>query len=211
MAYVSHLESRELVALANTRLVDLFLKKGIYEFLPYGKLDAFAAEACRIAPKACDVFLATICGPTTHINETRIQVYVSETPAGTSTYNMAHWMQGVLIDNFQMLDYGSDIENRRHYGQSTPPLYNLGDFKVRTALFTGTNDYLADPADVTRLVAEVPAESIVYSDNQDDFAHLDFTWAFDANTRIYNKVSVLPSVDFLYIDYYYFFVRSPLS
>lgn len=123
---------------------------------------------------------------------------------------MAHWMQGVLIDNFQMLDYGSDIENRRHYGQTTPPLYNLGNFKVRTALFTGTNDYLADPTDVKRLVAEVPAESVVYSDNQDDFAHLDFTWAYDANTRIYNKVSILTVYKMISV-YLVLLVRSLLS
>jgi hypothetical protein len=63
-----------------------------------------------------------------NLNETRIDVYVSETPAGTSVKNMAHWSQGVTTDAFQMFDYGCNIlscPNKQYYNQSTPPLYHL--------------------------------------------------------------------------------------
>jgi len=41
------------------------------------------------------------------------------------------------------------------FHQSTPPLYNVKDMKVPTALFSGGHDTLADPADVAVLLTQV--------------------------------------------------------
>eukprot|EP01040_Poterioochromonas_malhamensis_P012373 gene12373-13526_t len=188
VAYVHHLRSPELAILARTKILDRFLRQGIYEFLPYGRVTKIAPTACQLAPELCHIFLRTICGPTKNLNDTRLQVYVSNTPAGTSTVNMDHWLQGVRENKFQMYDYGSADENKKHYGQRNPPQYELKTFTPKVALFTGSNDYLADPRDVKQLVDELPADKIVYQDNQEDYAHLDFTWAFNANERIYNKI-----------------------
>ncbi|RYG69908.1 alpha/beta fold hydrolase [archaeon] len=188
VAYVSHMQSKILVALAHSDLIDKFYQRGKYEFLPYGPLDIAAAEICALTEQACNVFLMTICGPTQHINASRIQVYVSNTPAGTSVMNMEHWMQGVLVDKFQKYDYKSPDANQRHYNQSTPPLYDLSKMRVKTALFAGDHDYLADPQDVQRLVAELPAAMVVFQDTLQSYAHLDYTWADDAYKNVYNKV-----------------------
>lgn len=91
---------------------------------------------------------------------------MSETPAGTSIQNILHWEQGVLTSTFQKYDWGSEELNIQHYGASTPPAYDLSKVKVKTALFSGGHDYLADPVDVDRLAAELPADIIVYSDKQ---------------------------------------------
>ena len=90
----------------------------------------------------CDLFLMSICGPTRQLNASRIQVYVSETPAGTSSQNMMHWLQGVLSPNFQKYDFGSPEENAAHYGPGVevPPLYDLSRLSVPTALFSGSHD-----------------------------------------------------------------------
>ena len=40
-------------------------------------------------------------------------------------------------------------------------------------------------------MAELPASTIVHTDYQDDFAHLDYTWAYDANVKIYGTVANL--------------------
>lgn len=138
--------------------------------------------------KACDAFLMTICGPTLQINASRIQVYVSNTPAGTSVQNMDHWMQGVLVDSFQRFDYGSAEANRARYGVDEPPKYNLSSMSVRTALFAGEHDYLADPVDVKRMVAELPADKLVYSAYLRNYAHLDYVWAPNAGRDVYTKV-----------------------
>jgi lysosomal acid lipase/cholesteryl ester hydrolase len=193
VAYVSHLESKILVKLAESDLLNRLEQRGMVEFLPYGPVDVLAPEICQRTEKACDAFLMTICGPSRHLNTTRIQVYVSNTPAGTSLQNMQHWMQGINIDAFQMLDFGSEALNVQHYGSAQPPKYDLSLMSVPTALFAGQHDYLADPTDVQRLVSELPTKTVVYTDYQSDYAHLDYVWAPSAATAVYSKVSRLLS------------------
>jgi len=41
-----------------------------------------------------------------------------------------------ITNNFQKLDYGA-AGNLIHYGQPTPPQYDLGKMHVPVALFTG--------------------------------------------------------------------------
>jgi hypothetical protein len=65
-----------------------------------------------------------------------------------------------------MHDFGSSAENQKHYGSDTPPLYDLGAFYPKVAIFSGTNDYLADPVDVQKLYNELPANKIVFRNNQ---------------------------------------------
>lgn len=189
-AYVTNVESQLFRGLAETRLVSALIHEGVYEFLPYRGI--LAPKVCQATPAACNLILEAVGGPTQNLNQTRLQVYVSETPAGTSIFNMDHWAQGILSEDFKMYDYGNEVENMKAYGQKTPPLYVLGDYQgPPIAFFSGSNDWLADPVDVQRLINELPADKIVFQDVQSDFAHLDFTWAFNANTRIYNKITDL--------------------
>jgi len=188
VAYVSGLESKIIRLLAESDVLDRLMARGYYEFLPYGPIEEIAPGICQKIEKGCNVFLMALCGPTKQINASRIQVYVSNTPAGTSSQNMMHWLQGVNIPAFQKLDFGSEEANLEHYGTPTPPLYDLGKMVVPTALFAGQHDYLADPEDVVKLLDELPADKIVHFDNQDDYAHLDFVWAPGAAERIYGQV-----------------------
>jgi len=189
-AYVTNVESEIFRELADTRLVDVLIKEGVYEFLPFRGV--LAPSVCQATPAACNLILEAVGGPTKNLNQTRLQVYVSETPAGTSIFNMDHWAQGINSQNYQMYDFGNEIANMKAYGQKTPPLYDLANYAgPPIAFFSGSNDWLADPMDVARLVSELPLSKIVYQDIQVDFAHLDFTWAFNANTRIYSKISDL--------------------
>jgi hypothetical protein len=73
---------------------------------------------------------------------------VGHDPSGTSVMNMAHWKQVFDNGKFQAYDYGSAKENQAHYGQSSPPEYNLGNIRVPVRLFAGTSDLLADLTDV---------------------------------------------------------------
>jgi len=93
VAYVYHLKSKELVALAKNGVAQKLIDKELYEFLPYGNIELLAPTFCRFGPALCNAFLRTLCGPSSNLNETRLQVYVSETPAGTSIYNIDHWAQ----------------------------------------------------------------------------------------------------------------------
>ena len=53
---------------------------------------------------------------------------------------MAHWKQIFDTGKFEAFNYGSSKENMIHYGQSTPPLYDLSQIRVPVRLFGGTSD-----------------------------------------------------------------------
>ena len=97
-------------------MVVFALRLGIVHALPY---------LTSSFPSLCWLSLQS-----NNLNESRIDVYVSETPAGTSVKNMAHWSQGVTTDAFQMFNYGCNAlscPNKQYYNQSTPPQYDLGN------------------------------------------------------------------------------------
>jgi len=189
VAYVSNQRSLMLRLLADVDTPFILHTLGVQQFLPdTGVVSALAPGFCRAAPGVCDDVVTMICGPSTNLNETRMPLYTSEFPAGTSVKNMMHWANGVKHDKFQMFDYGTDKLNQEHYGSDSPPLYNLTAMPVPVALFYGGNDYLADVKDVQRLLAELNPAKVVYVDQQVDYAHMDFVWAYQANDRIYSKI-----------------------
>lgn len=84
--------------------------------------------------------------------------------------------QGVRTDKFEMYDYGT-AGNKQHYGQSTPPQYELSkiDPSLPIYLYSGGNDILADPTDVKRLVDSLPTNKANFGWKViPDYAHLDF-------------------------------------
>eukprot|EP01118_Nematostelium_gracile_P011680 TRINITY_DN417_c0_g1_i1.p1 TRINITY_DN417_c0_g1~~TRINITY_DN417_c0_g1_i1.p1 ORF type:complete len:114 (-),score=27.42 TRINITY_DN417_c0_g1_i1:16-357(-) len=102
---------------------------------------------------------------------------------------MAHWSQLVTSGNFQMFDYG-EAGNIIHYNSINPPSYPLYNLTYPPiALFTGTNDDLADPIDVQDLIASLPSSNKpVFINNQVTYEHLDFTWGVNAHELIYPDV-----------------------
>jgi len=57
---------------------------------------------------------------------------------------------------------------------------------VATATFSGGNDWLADPTDVSELLPKLPHH--VYHQAIDYYEHLDFIFGLDANVKIYPHV-----------------------
>ncbi len=76
----------------------------------------------------------------------------------------------------------------QHYGQPTPPAFDLSDLKVPVALFTGGKDDLADPADVSRLLNALPSSSVIRVHSEPTYSHLDPIWGLSAATRIYPQI-----------------------
>lgn len=176
VAYVHHCKSIIFDLMAYLDLEALFELLGIKQFLPGKVVNALAPDFCdgEAEMGLCDFFLELLVGPSTDINETRIQVYVSETPADTSVQNMAHWGQMITHEEFRKYNYGDKEENEKHYGTKDPPYYYLANVTVPTALYSGTNDYLADPDDVKTLVKQLPNSTLIEHVVIDGFAHLDF-------------------------------------
>lgn len=170
-------------------LVDVLDDLHIYDFLAHNELfDIFANTVCDTKETVifCEAVMFLFGGYSCqHMNASRVPVYVSNTPAGTSIWNLAHWSQIINSATFSMYDYGCK-GNVDHYNQTTPPQYNVQDISIPVATFTGTKDVLSDPADVAQLLPQI--RNLVFKKNIDTYGHLDFIWAFDAVTYIYQDV-----------------------
>ncbi|CAI9736947.1 gastric triacylglycerol lipase-like [Octopus vulgaris] len=121
-----------------------------------------------------------------YMNSSRIPVYLTHSPAGTSTQNMAHFAQLVRSKDCKKYDYGTQAENLLHYGHPTPPAYNVSKLKIPVALYSGGRDNLADPKDVALLVKKLKTKvtHVVIP----KWAHLEFVWAVDGWDTMYKQM-----------------------
>eukprot|EP00932_Pfiesteria_piscicida_P004758 SRR837773.14663.p1 GENE.SRR837773.14663~~SRR837773.14663.p1 ORF type:complete len:295 (+),score=93.29 SRR837773.14663:102-887(+) len=188
VAYVQHQESLVLELSFKFRADKIFQMFGIKQFMTTKTgITKLGGWICQYLATGCDDVIELIVGPGKHINASKIDVFVSGTPSGTSVKNMVHWGQGMRNEVFQMYDYGRK-GNMEHYNQTTPPPYRLEDLTVPTVLVTGDLDYLADPKDVATLMSKLPKSVLKKQIRMPTYAHLDFTWAKDAYTELYPQL-----------------------
>lgn len=90
-----------------------------------------------------------------------------------------------------MYDYGTQ-GNVQHYGQPTPPQYVLANMPktLPIALFTGGNDYLADPTDVATLISDLPVPPVLHH-NEPTYSHIDYVLATNAHIVAYPDILTL--------------------
>jgi lysosomal acid lipase/cholesteryl ester hydrolase len=162
---------------STTQLV-LYSILGNKQFLTSSDLERWLADKfCNIEQFDkifCQNILFLFMGPSKYLNLTRVPVYTTHDPAGTSVKNLVHFAQLTQSDKFQMYDFGSAKDNLIHYNQSTPPTYNLRQVKLPVALYYAKDDWLADTDDVKNFIQ--------------DWNHLDFVWGLNANKLIYGEI-----------------------
>jgi len=155
-------------------------------------ISLFASEICdvRVFLPVCSNVVFLIGGPNTdQLNKTRIPIYLSHIPAGTSTRNIIHWAQMRMSKKMQMYDFGSAKENIARYGQPDPPLYNLSRLNVPTYLFYSDSDWLADPIDVNNsLLNVISGKFLKFTKKLPNFNHLDFIWGERAAEEVYSEI-----------------------
>jgi hypothetical protein len=99
--------------------------------------------------------------------------------------NLIHWLQDTRSGAFGQYNNG--------------PNYDPSQLNCPIAIFYGTEDYLADVSDVQTLIATagkiVAVNDLMYSGNWvkthqqiSGFAHMDFTWSYDAAELVYPQV-----------------------
>ncbi|XP_068053100.1 lipase member M-like isoform X2 [Anomalospiza imberbis] len=115
---------------------------------------------------------------------TRLDVYTSHYPDGTSVKNIIHWAQVIKSGEFKAFDYGS--ENTARYHQDTPPLYRVEEMLVPTAVWSGGQDWAADWRDVLQLLPRI-SHLVTYT-HIPDWNHWDFVWGLDAPGRLYSSI-----------------------
>ncbi|ELK00939.1 Lipase member N [Pteropus alecto] len=118
--------------------------------------------------------------------KSRMDVYMSHAPTGSSIQNILHIKQLYRSDEFRAYDWGNKTENMRHYNQSRPPLYDLTAMTVPTAMWVGGNDVLVTIQDVARILPQI--RNLHYFKLLPDWNHFDFIWGLDAAERVYSKI-----------------------
>ncbi|XP_017511035.1 lipase member N isoform X1 [Manis javanica] len=164
----------------------------------------FGTKGCFLEDKKGKVLIARICNNKVlwvicrefmslwagwnkkNMNMSRMDVYMSHTPTGSSIQNILHIKQLYQSDEFRAYDWGSEAENMHHYNQSHPPIYDLTAMKVPTAIWAGGNDVLVTPQDVARILPQI--RNLHYFKLLPDWNHFDFIWGLDAPQRVYSKI-----------------------
>ncbi|XP_069609612.1 lysosomal acid lipase/cholesteryl ester hydrolase-like isoform X2 [Ranitomeya imitator] len=162
---------------------------GDKSFIPQSKyIKYLSRKFCNhfLLDELCGNFLFLLCGfNEQNLNMTRVHVYTSFCPAGTSVQNMIHWLQAVHSGRLQAFDWGPE-GNMKHYNQSAPPLYDVTNMNVPTAIWSGGNDWLADKLDVELLIPKI--HNLVFYKEIRKWQHLDFIWGLDAPQKVYKKI-----------------------
>lgn len=143
-----------------------------------------------IDEQVCDSLLFLIAGPESkQMNATRLPVYLSDEPSGTSTMNILHWAQMVRSGKQEMYDYGSILANEQHYGSKTPPIYDISKIQTDMYIYWSDADWLADEQDIqNHLFKELNPKYIKENVHLPNFNHLDFIWGQRAAEAIYDPI-----------------------
>ncbi|KAE9553930.1 hypothetical protein FO519_002856 [Halicephalobus sp. NKZ332] len=163
------------------------------EFLPDDKfMQTLEKLFCdnKEGEQLCTSFLGLIGGSDeSQMNSSRIPVFLSDEPAGTSTMNILHWVQMVKSGKLQKYDYEDANQNMQHYGQTTPPEYDIGKLVGDVHLFWSPKDWLADQKDVEGfLLKNINKNSLKENHMLDEFNHMDFIWGTRAKDEVYKPI-----------------------
>lgn len=105
----------------------------------------------------------------------------------------------VTKGTFAMYDYNDESINRKHYGQPTPPAYNLEniptDFPL--SIFHGGADTVCDVNDVQLLLngLKYQTRNKLWVKFIPEYAHLDFVLGYNSKQLVYD-----PLLDFLKLN-----------
>lgn len=170
---------------------------GIYDFMPSNWLIQWlASEVCddAMATQAiCRNIMFLIAGYNKNeMNSTILPYILGHTPAGTSTVNMLHYGQSVVHGTWLGMDFGTDAANVEHWNSTKPPVYFYEPVTAPCALYWAQSDWLVVPEDAAYLKDHLPNVVKFERVGEDEYNHLDFVWAINNPTLLYN-----PTMDFM--------------
>ncbi|VDM52086.1 unnamed protein product [Angiostrongylus costaricensis] len=160
---------------------------GAGKFLPNNWIMKLIANricgVMAVKNELCDNIIFLISGPEgNQMNKTRTPVYLSHTPADTSSMNVRHWIQMVMKGTVAKYDYGKR-ENIRKYRQSNPPEYNFTQIHTPIYLYSGDEDWLANHKDIYGYL--IPRIKHIVLPG---YTHLDFIWGLRAANDLYAPI-----------------------
>ncbi|XP_069681265.1 lipase 3-like [Periplaneta americana] len=164
---------------------------GGFEFLPESALaPLIGGLLCnkRVATSSiCANVMFLVSGyDSQQLNMSSLPLIMFHSPSGASTKQFYHYGQLVMSGKFREYDYG--LSNFMTYGSLSPPDYDLNKITAPVALLYANNDWLSSVKDVEALASKLPNLVDKYNIPFDKFNHLDFLWAMNASTLVYERV-----------------------
>ncbi|XP_032510738.2 lipase 3-like [Danaus plexippus] len=194
VAFVGNIKSPLVRALApfTNSLETILGLIGANELLANGVINDIAGKTlCHekaVTQILCTNLLFLMCGyDESQLNKTMLPIILGHTPAGASTRQMIHFGQLYKSNKFANFDHGW-LRNKYIYGTFKPPEYNLSAIRTPVFLHYGDNDWLSAPDDVDKLFHQVSSVVGKYRVPHDKFNHLDFIFAIDARTLVYDRI-----------------------
>ncbi|CAK9134761.1 unnamed protein product [Ilex paraguariensis] len=193
IAYLGQMPSPLSRSAADAFLAEDLYWLGLHEFAPRGEAVAKLLEdICKNPNTNCTDLITSFTGPNCCVNSSSTVDFLEHEPQSTATKNMVHLAQMIRQGTIAMFDYGSKEENMNHYGQPTPPNYNMASIPNDLPLFLsyGGKDALSDVNDVQTLLDTLKdhdADKLVVQ-YREDYAHADFVFGVNANQVVYNPL-----------------------
>lgn len=102
------------------------------------------------------------------------------------------WKAVTRTGNITKFDYGNEEGNMNHYGQPTPPVYNMSSIPNELPLYLsyGGKDTLSDVKDVQVLLDDLKNhdKDKLVAQYIEDYAHADFVMGVNANKVVYDPL-----------------------
>ncbi|KAI8008900.1 Triacylglycerol lipase 2 [Camellia lanceoleosa] len=193
IAYLSQVSSPLAKAAADAFIAEDLYWLGLNEFIPGGDAAAkLLKDICDATHSNCADLMTAFTGKNCCFNSSKTDTFLEHEPQPTATKNMIHIAQMVRQGTIAMYDYGSEDENNQHYGQPTPPVYNMASIPNDLPLFLsyGGQDLLSDVKDVKTLLATLKghhADKLVVQ-YREDYAHADFVFGVNAKQVVYDPL-----------------------
>lgn len=193
IAYLNQMPSPLARAAAQIFLAEDIYWLGLHQFIPKGDaVKKLINDICNITGNDCSNLMSGFTGQNCCLNSSRSDIFLNHEPQSTATKNMIHLAQMIRTGTIAMFDYGNEDNNMNHYGQPTPPVYNMTKIPNDLPLYLsyGGKDLLADPNDVKVLLGclkDHDGDKLVIQ-YREDYAHADFVFGVNANQIIYEPV-----------------------
>lgn len=133
----------------------------------------------------CQIFSKTLQLVNCHFRIGKIAIF--SLFLGSSVDQLIHYAQGINSAKFRMFDFGL-TKNLLRYGSLSPPNYDLKSVTAPVFLHYSDNDWMAAVRDVDELASKLGNLFGKFRVPDAKFNHLDYTYATDADTLLYNRV-----------------------
>ncbi|OMP07534.1 Alpha/beta hydrolase-1 [Corchorus olitorius] len=193
IAHLDQIPSQLMKVAADMHLAETLYNSGFDQFPPgWDVLGPILNEICNKLGTNCSDLMTVMTGANCCINSSKAGELLKHEPQPTATKNIIHLSQMIRTGSIAMYDYGSKDENVGHYGQPTPPAYDMTSIPKDLPLFLGYGgqDQLSDVKDVKSLLNDLKdhdkgnlVELFIK-----DYAHADFVLGVNANQVVYDPI-----------------------